>query len=118
MASALQHLQLYLAACEPPQQEVHLTAASLQHLQLHLTAPDSPQQEVPLTASSLQHLQLHLAVPDPPQQEVHLAASTLKRVSVKCGPDGGGWRMADGKMRMIKCGWKNGEEKLPMTLCR
>ena len=34
-------------------------------------------------------------------------------VSVKCGPDGGGWRMADSgmknaddKMRMIKCGWK------------
>ena len=28
------------------------------------------------------------------------------RVSVKCGPDGGGWLMADRKMRMIKCGWK------------
>ena len=30
-------------------------------------------------------------------------------VSVKCGPDGGGWRMADRKMRIIKCGWKNAE---------
>ena len=53
-------------------------------------------------------------------------------VSVKCGPDDGGWRMADrkmrmikcgwkiadDKMRMIKCGWKNADEKLPMTLCR
>ena len=35
----------------------------------------------------------------------------LERVSVKCGPDGGGWRMADGgwrmaddKMRIEKCG--------------
>ena len=26
-------------------------------------------------------------------------------VSVKCGPDGGGWRMADRKMRMENCGW-------------
>ena len=25
-------------------------------------------------------------------------------VSVKCGPDGGGWRMADDKMRIEKCG--------------
>ena len=25
-------------------------------------------------------------------------------VSVNCGPDAGGWRMADGKMRMTKCG--------------
>ena len=37
-----------------------------------------------------------------------------KRVSVKCGPDGGGWRMADRKMRMIKCGWKNADDKIGM----
>ena len=24
----------------------------------------------------------------------------------------GGWRMADGKMRMIKCGWQNADEKM------
>ena len=29
----------------------------------------------------------------------------LRRVSVKCGPDGGGWRMADRKMWMINSGW-------------
>ena len=35
------------------------------------------------------------------------------RVSVKRGPDGCGWRMrmADGKTRMEKCGWKNADEK-------
>ena len=41
-----------------------------------------------------------------------------KRVSVKCGPDGGwrtinsGWKNADGKMQMIKCGWKNADDKM------
>ena len=35
-------------------------------------------------------------------------------VSVKCGPDGGGWRMADRKMRVIKCGWKNADGKMRM----
>ena len=40
-----------------------------------------------------------------------------KRVSVKCGADGGGWRMADRKMRMIKWGWKNADEKMRMEKC-
>ena len=39
------------------------------------------------------------------------------RVSVKCGPDGGGWRMADRKMRMIKCGWKIADDKMRMEKC-
>lgn len=36
----------------------------------------------------------------------------------KCGPDGGGWRLADGKIRMttemqmIKRGWKNADDKM------
>ena len=34
-----------------------------------------------------------------------------QRVSVKRRPDGGGWRMADDKMRIIKCGWKNAYDK-------
>ena len=51
------------------------------------------------------------------------------RVSVKRRPDGGGWRMADGGWRMadggwrtaddkigiIKCGWKNADNKMQMT---
>ena len=37
------------------------------------------------------------------------------RVSVKCGPDGGGWRMAARKMRMIKCGWKKADDKMNWT---
>ena len=40
---------------------------------------------------------------------VHLVRSNCPGpwdwVSVKCGPDGGGWRMADRKMRMENCGW-------------
>ena len=40
-----------------------------------------------------------------------------RRVSVKCGPDGGGWRMADDKMRMIKCGWKNADDKMRLIKC-
>ena len=28
------------------------------------------------------------------------------RVSVMCGPDGGGWRMADGGWRMADGGWR------------
>ena len=43
--------------------------------------------------------------------------NTEKGVSVKCGPDGGGWFMADRKMRMIKCGWKNADGKLRMIKC-
>ena len=46
------------------------------------------------------------------------------RVSVKCGPDGSGWRMADGvwknaygKMRMEKCVWKNADGKMRMEKC-
>ena len=42
---------------------------------------------------------------------------TVKWVSVKCGPDGGGWRMADRKMRMIKCGWKSADGKMRMEKC-
>ena len=52
-------------------------------------------------------------------------------VSVKCGPDGegwwmadGGWRIeicrwknADGKMRMMKCGWKNADDEMRMEKC-
>ena len=34
----------------------------------------------------------------------------INRVSVNCGPDGGGWRMADG-------GWKNADDKMLMTKC-
>ena len=34
---------------------------------------------------------------------------------INCGPDGGGWRMADRKMRMIKCGWKDADDKMRMT---
>ena len=30
----------------------------------------------------------------------------VNRVSVKCGPDGGGWRMADGGWRMADGGWR------------
>ena len=37
--------------------------------------------------------------------------------SVKCRPDGGGWRMADRKMLMIKCGWKNADDKIWMIKC-
>ena len=29
-----------------------------------------------------------------------------ERVSVKCGPGGGGWRMADGGWRMADGGWR------------
>ena len=53
-------------------------------------------------------------------------------VSVKCGPDGGGWqrmadggwrtadgvrRMADNKMRMAKCEWQNADDKMRMIKC-
>ena len=34
-----------------------------------------------------------------------LLSSSAGWVSVKWGPDGGGWRMADDKMRIEKCGW-------------
>ena len=39
-------------------------------------------------------------------------------VSVKCGPDGGGWRMADGGWRIEKCGWKNADDKMRMKHCQ
>ena len=47
---------------------------------------------------------------------------SFNRVSVMCGPDGGGWWMVDGgwrieKMRKEKRRWQNADEKLPMTLC-
>ena len=32
---------------------------------------------------------------------------------IKCG-----WKNADDKMRMEKCGWQSADGKLPMTLCR
>ena len=35
-----------------------------------------------------------------------LRKSRVARVSVKCGPDGGGWRMADGGWRMADGGWR------------
>ena len=43
--------------------------------------------------------------------------NTEKGVSVKYGPDGGGWFMADRKMRMIKCGWKITVDKMRMIKC-
>ena len=33
---------------------------------------------------------------DAPTRSPNLAGSLFAGVSVKCGPDGGGWRMADG----------------------
>ena len=53
-----------------------------------------------------------------------LRLTILTRVSVKCGPDGGGWRMADGGWRMAdggwrveKCGWKIADDKMRMEKC-
>ena len=43
--------------------------------------------------------------------------TSFQGVSVKCGPDGGGWRMADRKMRMIKCGWEITDDKMRMEKC-
>ena len=49
------------------------------------------------------------------------SAKTVFRVSGKNGPDGGGWKMTDdtsGKMRVIKCGWKNaGDIEMRIEKC-
>ena len=43
--------------------------------------------------------------PNPPVLD-EAKMQTRTWVSVKCGPDGGGWRMADGGWRMADGGWR------------
>ena len=48
--------------------------------------------------------------PDPAFNWHPLSSNLLLRVFAKRRPDGGR-RMADDKMRMTKCGWKNADDK-------